>query len=79
MREIIINSLSDYLLHTENYKNRYLFRGQSNSAWRIKPSLFRTSSEIDNEVDTIREHLAKYRNNVLITLLGLQHHGTIMV
>ena len=38
MKITIINSFEEYVTYTENYKNRYYFRGQSNIEWDITPS-----------------------------------------
>ncbi len=55
MNTVVIKSFGEYMEHIENYKNKFLFRGQANYQWDIVPSLFRNDSLVEKEIDTIRK------------------------
>lgn len=75
---VIINSFDEYIQRTEELKGKYYFRGQSNSAWDIIPSLFRNSETLSliNERNTIREKMSESpKQSPIEALFHLQHYG----
>lgn len=77
MNEIVINSFNEYVEYTEKYKSKFLFRGQSNVDWDIKPSIFRNEQALKDEVENIQESLKdSEKNDILVTLFELQHYGS---
>lgn len=79
MKTKTINSFIEYVEYTEKYKGQYYFRGQSNTAWDITPSLFRAgkSSTLDSERKMIFDKMASNPNlSPLSALFELQHYGT---
>lgn len=76
MKEIFINSFNEYVEYTEKYKNKFLFRGQSNVDWEIKPSIFRNEQVLKDEAENIQQCLKDSGKNVLLTLFELQHYGS---
>ena len=75
MKTTIINSFEEYVAYTENYKNRYYFRGQSNIEWDITPSLFRNKDLIPSETETIKKEMESSKMNTISSMLKLQHYG----
>lgn len=75
MKETIIYSFNDYIEHTEKYKNKFLFRGQSNIKWDIVPSIFRNDKSLKNEILDLRDKLKNSKNDILSTLFEMQHYG----
>ena len=75
MKITIINSFEEYVAYTENYKNRYYFRGQSNIEWDITPSLFRNKDLIPSETETIKKEMESSKMNTISSMLKLQHYG----
>lgn len=76
MKEKIIKSFEDFVEYTENYKNRFLFRGQANKYWLIIPSIFRKNDDLKNEVYTLKNAIKDSNSSILSTLFKMQHHGT---
>ncbi|NLE03417.1 MAG: FRG domain-containing protein, partial [Crenarchaeota archaeon] len=79
MKTTIVESFSDYMNYTEPYKNRFYFRGQSNSSWNVTPSLFRENRPlitIEEECEMVRKEMETTGLSALSALFRLQHYGT---
>jgi FRG domain. len=76
MKTTVINSFSEYVTYTENYKNKFYFRGQANIEWDIIPSLFRKNDYISLEVETIKREMKLSQLDVISSIFKLQHYGS---
>lgn len=74
MKTTVINSFSEYVTYTENYKNKFYFRGQANIKWDIIPSLFRKNDSISLEVETIKREMMLSQLDVISSIFKLQHY-----
>lgn len=78
MKTTVIGSFEEYIRYTEDYKNRYLFRGQANLGWNLCPSIFREKNKVslDKESEILSDKIKEHGESVITTLFKLQHYGT---
>ena len=72
-----INSFDEYVEYIEQFKNKVYFRGQANSLWEVKPSLFRDTCKIslEDERKMVKDEVATSELTPISALFKLQHYG----
>ena len=78
MNIISIHSFNEYIQYTENLKGQFYFRGQSNAAWNIIPSIFRNTDafSLSMERNAISERRKKNpKQSPIEAVFHMQHYG----
>lgn len=76
----MIKSIDEYINKTEEFENKYYFRGQAKASWEISPYLFRNINWIMNETYMLNELFSRHPEEIkdktgYFKLLVAQHYG----